>query len=89
VATPVRFRQRPDPYCFRKRDLANATIDRNRLDRSDVADNSKTHTPALFQRIIIRDTDSVSRQHCTTAVAAEANAFGRATVYRDCEPDIK
>jgi hypothetical protein len=43
------------------RDLANATIERSRLDLSDVAENSKAHTPATFQRIIGREIGPVSR----------------------------
>jgi len=55
------------------RNLANTTVDRNRLDLGDVADDSKAHTPSTFQRTTIRDTDSVSRHHCTTSAAADAN----------------
>ncbi len=53
------------------RDLANATIERNRLDLSDVAENSKAHTPSTFQRIIGREIGPVSQHYCTTSAAEE------------------
>jgi len=55
------------------RDLENATIERNRLDLSDVAENSKAHTPSTFQRIIGREIGPVSRHYCTTSAAEEVN----------------
>ena len=57
------------------RNLADTTVDRNRLDRGDVADDSKAYTLSTFQRTTTWDTGSASGHHCTTSIAEHWNDF--------------